>query len=56
MDTTRNQELQHSINQAHASIEHMTSDIGSTNSCIAKVEQKIDTMEANFTNQFTALQ
>jgi flagellar capping protein FliD len=56
METTRNQELQDSINQAHASIKKMTSEIGSTNSRIEKVEHKFDTMEAKFTTQFTALE
>jgi hypothetical protein len=56
MATTRTQELQASINQAHASIEHMTSEIGSNNSHIERVEHKFDTMEAKFTTQFTALQ
>jgi flagellar capping protein FliD len=56
MATTQNQELQASINQSHASIEHMTSEISSTNSHIEKVEKKFDTMEANFTTQFTAIQ
>jgi hypothetical protein len=56
MATTHNQDLQASLNQAHASIENMTSEIGSTNSHIAKLEHKFDTMEANFTIQFTALQ
>jgi hypothetical protein len=54
MATTCNQELQASINQSHASIEHMTYEIGSTNSCIEKVEHKFDTMEAKFTTQFIA--
>jgi hypothetical protein len=56
MATTCNQELQASINQDHASIEHMTSEIGSINSRIEKVEHKFDTMEAKFTTQFTSLQ
>jgi hypothetical protein len=55
MATTRTQELQTSINQAHASIEQMTFEIGSNNSCIERVEHKFDTMEAKFTTQFTAL-
>jgi hypothetical protein len=55
MATTRNQELQASINQSHASIEHMTYEIRSTNSCIEKVENKFDTMEANFTTEFISL-
>jgi hypothetical protein len=53
MATTRNQDLQASIN-------HVTSEIGSTNSHLAQfeaqVEHKFDTMEANFTNQFNTLQ
>jgi hypothetical protein len=53
MATTRNQDLQASINQ-------VTSEIGSTNSLLAQfetqVEHKFDTMEANFMNQFNTLQ
>jgi hypothetical protein len=56
MSTTRTQEIQASINQAHASIEQMTYDIGSNNSHIERVEHKCDTMEAKFTTQFTTLQ
>jgi hypothetical protein len=49
MATTRNQDLQNSINQAHVSIEHLTSQLDSTNS-------RIDTLEANLTTQLTSLQ
>jgi hypothetical protein len=60
MATTHNQDLQASINQAQDSIQHMTSEIGSTNSYIAQFEtqfqHKFDTMEAKFMNQFNTLQ
>jgi hypothetical protein len=49
MATNHNQDLQNSINQAHVSIEHHTSQPDSTNS-------RIDTMEANLTTQLTFLQ
>jgi hypothetical protein len=54
MSTTRNQEIQSSINQAHVSIEHITSHMDSTHSRIEKLEQKFN-MEANLTTQFTSL-
>jgi hypothetical protein len=60
MDTTRNQDLEASINQAHESIHHVTLDIGPTNSLLAQfeneVQHKFDTMEAKFMNQFNTLQ
>jgi flagellar capping protein FliD len=56
MATTRNQELQASINQAHVSIEHITSQMDSTHSRIDKLEHKFNNMEANLTTQFTSLQ
>jgi hypothetical protein len=49
MATTRNQDLQTSINQAHVSISHLTSQIDSTNS-------RIDNLETNLTTQLTSLQ
>jgi hypothetical protein len=49
MATTRNQELQTSVNQAHVSIKHLTSQMDSTNSCI-------ENLEANLTIQLTSLQ
>jgi flagellar capping protein FliD len=52
MATTRNQDLQPSINQA-------TSKIDSTNSLLAQlethVEHKFDTMDEKFMNQFNTL-
>jgi flagellar capping protein FliD len=52
MATTRNQDLQVSINQ-------VTSEIASTNSHLAQlethVEHKFDTMDAKFMNQFKTL-
>ena len=56
MATTRNQELQASINQAHVSIEHITSQMDSTHSRIDKLEHKFNNMEANLTTQLTSLQ
>jgi chaperonin cofactor prefoldin len=48
MATTHNQELQNSVNQAHVSIEHLTSQMDSTNS-------RIDNLEANLTTQLNSL-
>jgi hypothetical protein len=56
MATTHNQELQASINQAHFSIEHITSQMDSTHSLIEKLEHKFNNMEANLKTQFTSLQ
>jgi hypothetical protein len=56
MPTTRNQELQTSVNQAHVSFEHLTSLMDSTNSCIDKLEQKFNNIEANLITQLTSLQ
>jgi hypothetical protein len=42
MDTTHNQDIQTSVNQDHVSIEHLTFQMYSTNSCI-------DNLEANLT-------
>jgi peptidoglycan hydrolase CwlO-like protein len=55
MATTRNQELQTSINQAHVSIKHLTSHMDSTHSHIEKLEHKFNNMEANLTTQLTSL-
>jgi hypothetical protein len=53
MATTRNQDLQDSINQP-------TSEIMSTNSLLTQLEMhvkhKLDTMDAKFMNQFNTLQ
>jgi peptidoglycan hydrolase CwlO-like protein len=49
MATTHNQELQTSINQAHVSIEHPTSQMDSNDSRIDKLEHKFKNMEANLT-------
>jgi chaperonin cofactor prefoldin len=56
MATTRNQELHTSINQSHVSIEHLTSQMDSTNSRIDKLEHKFNNMESNLTTQLTSLQ
>ena len=60
MATTRNQDLQASINQAHESIHHVTLDIVPTNSLLSQfkneVQHKFDTMEVKFMNQFNTLQ
>jgi len=56
MATTHNQELQDSINQAHVSIKHITSQMDSTHSRIDKLEKKFNNMEAKLTTQFTSLQ
>jgi hypothetical protein len=49
MATTHNQDLQNFVNQSHVSIEHVTSQLDSTNS-------HIDTLESNLTTQLTSLQ
>jgi uncharacterized protein YoxC len=56
MATTRNQELQASVSQDHVSIEHLTSQIDSTNSRIDKLEHKFNNMAANLTTQLASLQ
>jgi hypothetical protein len=48
MATTHNQDLQTFINQTHVSIDHLTSQMDSTNS-------RIETWEANFTTQLASL-
>jgi hypothetical protein len=48
MATTRNQDLQNSVNQAHVSIEHLTSQLDFTNS-------HIDTLESNLTTKLNSL-
>ena len=55
MATTRKKELQASINQAHVSIEHITSQMDSTHSRIDKLEHQFNNMEANLKTQFTSL-
>jgi hypothetical protein len=55
MARTHNQELQTSINQAHVSIEHLTSQMDSTNPRIEKLENKFNNMEAKLTTQLTSL-
>jgi hypothetical protein len=48
MATTRNQDIQNSVNQAHFSIEQLTYQLDSTIS-------RIDTLEANLTTQLTSI-
>jgi hypothetical protein len=59
MANTCNQDLQTSINEAKESIQHVTSDIGSTNSHLVQfethIQHKFYTMEAKFMNQFNTL-
>jgi hypothetical protein len=59
MATTRNQDLQASTNQAQDSIQHVTYEIGSTNSHLSQFDtqsqHKFYTMEAKLKNQFNTL-
>jgi peptidoglycan hydrolase CwlO-like protein len=59
MATTLNQDLQASITQNKDSINQVTFEIASANSCIEKLEthiqQQFDAMEAKFIRQFSTL-